>query len=251
MFGPLIVDRKNERGNYDREVVLVRHEFDQHIETVSPMSPDGSETTNFPRRGRWTSRATVRSPSMERRSAPASARTGCCQVRRCDRDDEPPGFGFSARLTGTLATKGSESSSPTTDNADQLSGETNRAIHSPMLHSPMRVARSMLGHPIHTHGHDFELVRIDDVAMSGIVRDTIVIRPMGGRAEPLLDVDNPFAGRFLLHCHNEEHMDARHGNDHSLRVVTIALTPRASGPFSGLLPDVAASIHPPPTDRRS
>jgi|ERR1035437_3700312 FtsP/CotA-like multicopper oxidase with cupredoxin domain len=38
MFAPLIVDRKHERGNYDREVVLVLHEFGERIETLPPMA---------------------------------------------------------------------------------------------------------------------------------------------------------------------------------------------------------------------
>ena len=66
---------------------------------------------------------------------------------------------------------------------------------------------SMMEHPIHTHGHSFELVRVDGIPMSGVVKDTIVVRPMGGQAEILLRADNPFGGRYLLHCHNEQHMD--------------------------------------------
>lgn len=45
MFGPLIVDRLHENGDYDREVVLVLHEFKHHIPSQGSMAesrPAGS-----------------------------------------------------------------------------------------------------------------------------------------------------------------------------------------------------------------
>ena len=66
---------------------------------------------------------------------------------------------------------------------------------------------SMMEHPMHLHGHRFELVSVDGVAMSGVRKDTIVVRPMMGRADILLRANNPDRGRFLLHCHNQQHMD--------------------------------------------
>ena len=66
--------------------------------------------------------------------------------------------------------------------------------------------RSMMEHPMHLHGHGFELMRVDGVPTSGIVKDTVTIRPMGGAVDVLLRADNPYRGRFLLHCHNEQHM---------------------------------------------
>lgn len=64
---------------------------------------------------------------------------------------------------------------------------------------------SMMEHPMHVHGHVFELVSVDGVSTSGVRKDTIVVRPMMGRAEIDLVADNP--GTFLIHCHNELHMD--------------------------------------------
>lgn len=66
--------------------------------------------------------------------------------------------------------------------------------------------RSMMEHPMHLHGHGFELMRVDGVPTSGIFKDTVTIRPMGGAVDVLLRADNPYRGRFLLHCHNEQHM---------------------------------------------
>jgi FtsP/CotA-like multicopper oxidase with cupredoxin domain len=65
---------------------------------------------------------------------------------------------------------------------------------------------SMMEHPMHLHGHGFELVAVDGVATSGIIKDTVTVRPMGGSVDVLLRANNPFGGRFLLHCHNEQHM---------------------------------------------
>ncbi len=65
---------------------------------------------------------------------------------------------------------------------------------------------SMMEHPMHLHGHGFELASVDGVATAGIIKDTVTVRPMGGVVEVLVRADNPYRGRFLLHCHNEQHM---------------------------------------------
>ncbi len=64
---------------------------------------------------------------------------------------------------------------------------------------------SMMEHPIHLHGHIFELVSVDGIATSGVRKDTIVVRPMMGQVAFDVVADNP--GTFLLHCHNDLHMD--------------------------------------------
>ncbi len=66
---------------------------------------------------------------------------------------------------------------------------------------------SMMEHPMHLHGHGFELISVDGVATSGVTKDTVTVRPMGGSVEILLRANNPYRGRFLLHCHNEQHME--------------------------------------------
>lgn len=63
---------------------------------------------------------------------------------------------------------------------------------------------SMMEHPMHLHGHIFQLASVDGEATSGVRKDTVVVRPMG-QVEIDLVADNP--GTFLLHCHNELHMD--------------------------------------------
>lgn len=66
---------------------------------------------------------------------------------------------------------------------------------------------SMMEHPMHLHGHGFELLSVDGVPTSGILKDTVTVRPMGGAVDVLVRADNPYRGRFLLHCHNEQHME--------------------------------------------
>ena len=66
---------------------------------------------------------------------------------------------------------------------------------------------SMMEHPMHTHGHTFELVRVDGQPVAGVLKDTVLVRPMMGRADILLCANNPYRGRLLLHCHNQQHMD--------------------------------------------
>jgi FtsP/CotA-like multicopper oxidase with cupredoxin domain len=63
---------------------------------------------------------------------------------------------------------------------------------------------TMMAHPIHLHGHVFQVIAIDGQPMQGAVRDTVLVRPMGGRVRIAFDADNP--GRWAFHCHNLYHM---------------------------------------------
>jgi FtsP/CotA-like multicopper oxidase with cupredoxin domain len=62
---------------------------------------------------------------------------------------------------------------------------------------------TMMAHPMHLHGHAFQVVEIDGAALSGAVRDTVLVAPMG-RVGVVFDADNP--GRWPFHCHNLYHM---------------------------------------------
>ena len=61
---------------------------------------------------------------------------------------------------------------------------------------------SMMSHPIHLHGHTFQL---GGAGSSGVRKDTVLVPPMGG-----IDVDfaatNP--GKWMIHCHNAYHAEA-------------------------------------------
>ena len=64
--------------------------------------------------------------------------------------------------------------------------------------------RSMMAHPIHLHGHVFQVIAIDGRPLRGAVRDTVLVSP-GGRVRIAFDADNP--GRWAFHCHNLYHME--------------------------------------------
>jgi FtsP/CotA-like multicopper oxidase with cupredoxin domain len=63
--------------------------------------------------------------------------------------------------------------------------------------------RTMMPHPMHLHGHAFQVVAINDAPFAGAVRDTVLVPPMGS-VTIAFDADNP--GRWAFHCHNLYHM---------------------------------------------
>ncbi|MCA1492049.1 multicopper oxidase domain-containing protein [Ensifer sp. NBAIM29] len=62
---------------------------------------------------------------------------------------------------------------------------------------------SMMAHPMHLHGHHFQVSAIDGRAFPGALRDTVLVPPMGS-ATFAFDANNP--GRWPLHCHHLYHM---------------------------------------------
>ncbi|MDR3372930.1 MAG: multicopper oxidase domain-containing protein [Ancalomicrobiaceae bacterium] len=65
------------------------------------------------------------------------------------------------------------------------------------------VNMSMMTHPMHLHGHHFQVIGINGRPISGAVRDTVFI-PHMGEVTVAFDADNP--GRWPLHCHHLYHM---------------------------------------------
>ncbi len=63
--------------------------------------------------------------------------------------------------------------------------------------------RTMMPHPMHLHGHAFQVVAINGAPLAGAVRDTVLVPPMGS-VTITFDADNP--GRWAFHCHNLYHM---------------------------------------------
>ncbi|WP_287786424.1 multicopper oxidase family protein [Acidiphilium sp.] len=64
---------------------------------------------------------------------------------------------------------------------------------------------TMMAHPMHLHGHAFQVAAIDGQRFSGAVRDTVLVPPMKS-VTIAFDADNP--GRWAFHCHNLYHMEA-------------------------------------------
>jgi FtsP/CotA-like multicopper oxidase with cupredoxin domain len=62
---------------------------------------------------------------------------------------------------------------------------------------------SMMWHPMHLHGHTFQLTRPD--GRPGPRKDTVIVLPMQKLTVDLV-ADNP--GEWMLHCHNTYHQEA-------------------------------------------
>ncbi len=63
--------------------------------------------------------------------------------------------------------------------------------------------RTGMSHPMHLHGHHFQVVAINGTRVKGAVRDTELV-PAGGSVTLAFDADNP--GKWMFHCHNLYHM---------------------------------------------
>lgn len=93
-------------------------------------------------------------------------------------------------------------------------------------HTPLEIAAgerveivfrntTAMSHPMHLHGHAFQVVKIDGRRMAGAKRDTVLVPPNGTQVTIAFDADNP--GNWLMHCHNIYHMKA--GMQTTLRYV--------------------------------
>ncbi|MGJ0511806.1 multicopper oxidase family protein [Methylocystis sp.] len=65
--------------------------------------------------------------------------------------------------------------------------------------------KTRMSHPMHLHGHQFQVVEIDGKRFSGAVRDTILVTP-GRRVVIAFDANNP--GWWAFHCHLLYHQAA-------------------------------------------
>ena len=62
---------------------------------------------------------------------------------------------------------------------------------------------SMMGHPMHLHGHSFQVVEINGRRMAGARRDTVYVPPM---SMVTVAVDAGEAANWMLHCHHMPHL---------------------------------------------
>jgi FtsP/CotA-like multicopper oxidase with cupredoxin domain len=60
-------------------------------------------------------------------------------------------------------------------------------------------------HPMHLHGHRFQVVAVGGLSFPGAVRDTVRVPP-ATRVVVVFDADNP--GTWAFHCHMLYHMEA-------------------------------------------
>jgi FtsP/CotA-like multicopper oxidase with cupredoxin domain len=57
-------------------------------------------------------------------------------------------------------------------------------------------------HPMHLHGHTFQVIGLNGKDVAGAVRDTVLVPPKAS-VRIAFDADNP--GRWAFHCHNAYH----------------------------------------------
>lgn len=62
---------------------------------------------------------------------------------------------------------------------------------------------SMMAHPMHLHGHVFQVVGINGRTLNGARRDTVLVPPM---AQVTVALDAGEAARWMLHCHHMPHL---------------------------------------------
>ena len=67
------------------------------------------------------------------------------------------------------------------------------------------VNQTPMSHPMHLHGHEFQVMAINDQKFPGAVRDTVLVTP-GSRVLIAFDANNP--GHWALHCHLLYHLHA-------------------------------------------
>jgi FtsP/CotA-like multicopper oxidase with cupredoxin domain len=67
------------------------------------------------------------------------------------------------------------------------------------------VNRTQMAHPMHLHGHHFQVVALNGKRFSGALRDTVHVPP---DSVVRVEVDTDNAGQWLLHCHNAYHQSA-------------------------------------------
>lgn len=62
---------------------------------------------------------------------------------------------------------------------------------------------SMMGHPMHLHGHTFQVIGLNGRQISGALRDTVYVPPMS-MVDVAVDAGEP--ARWMLHCHHMPHL---------------------------------------------
>jgi FtsP/CotA-like multicopper oxidase with cupredoxin domain len=62
---------------------------------------------------------------------------------------------------------------------------------------------TMMMHPMHLHGHHFQVVDVGQGRFAGPMRDTVIVPP-GAMVTVAVDLDK--AGAWFLHCHHLYHM---------------------------------------------
>ena len=62
---------------------------------------------------------------------------------------------------------------------------------------------SMMTHPMHLHGHHFQVTEVNGRPVQGALRDTVAVPPM---ASVTIAFDATNLGIWAFHCHHLYHM---------------------------------------------
>ncbi len=75
-----------------------------------------------------------------------------------------------------------------------------------------------MSHPMHLHGHSFQVIEINGKSLNGALRDTVLVPPKTS-VTVAFDANNP--GIWYVHCHVLWHLAAGDGGVSAVRDVTL------------------------------
>ncbi|HEY5768449.1 MAG TPA: multicopper oxidase domain-containing protein [Terrimicrobium sp.] len=140
-------------------------------------------------------------PQLSRTASASTAALDNTQEKRLQAVDPLPERGFDrtlpAALSGDMAKyvwKINGAAYPNRDSLDIRQGERVGLVFT---------NDTNMAHPMHLHGHDFQVVEIDGEKISGPLRDTVVVPP-ASKITVAFDADN--LGIWALHCHLIYHL---------------------------------------------
>jgi FtsP/CotA-like multicopper oxidase with cupredoxin domain len=67
------------------------------------------------------------------------------------------------------------------------------------------INETMMSHPMHFHGHSFQVIEINGKPLNGPVRDTVLVTPKSS-VTVVFGANNP--GTWYVHCHVLWHLAA-------------------------------------------
>ena len=140
-------------------------------------------------------------PPLSRTASASTAALDNTQERRLQAANPLPDRSVDrtlpAALSGDMATyvwKINGEAYPNRDSLDVRNGERVGIVFT---------NATSMGHPMHLHGHDFQVVEVDGEKLSGALRDTILVPP-GSKITVAFDANNP--GVWAFHCHLIYHL---------------------------------------------
>lgn len=111
----------------------------------------------------------------------------------------PPDRTLAVHLTGTMMPYAWGMSNPSDPTPRPLTVGRGERVALRLINE------TTMAHPMHLHGHHFQVTGVGGQPFLGARRDTVLV-PASGNVDIAFDADNP--GRWLFHCHNLYHMAA-------------------------------------------